>query len=576
MKMSSFKDNPNLVFRLPTKNDVLDAYNKMIGDGFSKDDTLQLLASIIIDTWTKADCPCFDKKIVKNKLLALLKEFKESKREPRESHRKKKPRTNEPTRKSAKKRDQDESSQVDSDKEEKEQGEVETDAEPVPGPSSAVTARPQSRTRASSRASSVNQWQEKASRQLFDILSQAKINSGDYTFDEDFYNDQKGERTLWIEKQQNPEYKAQLEIEQKRERNVARRRELAMGETRSTVEEFESSDDDFADVDLCDYMEESTICTTPEVSDRPSTRSSSALSSQSHLFSTVSVATQTSALHLEDAKFPKVSTRKASKVKGKEGVLIDPKILECIVECETTARCSLAIAIEVTQIVANRIFGQNWLLPLSMDKDHLRDVQLLKRAKKGDHLNEGSQEDIEIETEAETVEPVEEERAKSVDLKEVEDRVSSRKKEDKFRLPSMTAVRNARQLISIATEQKIAEEMLQKECAIIPDGTGRKIIGKVGGAMLQVGGKMRALPFQIMGNETWENWAKFIDHVLSRMAVSSEIEKKELWHSVLLFIHINAKQTKYWQKKLLSTWDLNISQDKSIATFIQCLCLMKK
>ena len=142
MKMSSFKDNPNLVFRLPTKNDVLDAYNKMIGDGFSKDDTLQLLASIIIDTWTKADCPCFDKKIVKNKLLALLKEFKESKREPRESHRKKKPRTNEPTRKSAKKRDQDESSQVDSDKEEKEQGEVETDAEPVPGPSSADTARP--------------------------------------------------------------------------------------------------------------------------------------------------------------------------------------------------------------------------------------------------------------------------------------------------------------------------------------------------------------------------------------------------------------------------------------------------
>ena len=89
MKMSSFKDNPNLVFRLPTKNDVLDAYNKMIGDGFSKDDTLQLLASIIIDTWTKADCPCFDKKIVKNKLLALLKEFKESKREPRESHKEK-------------------------------------------------------------------------------------------------------------------------------------------------------------------------------------------------------------------------------------------------------------------------------------------------------------------------------------------------------------------------------------------------------------------------------------------------------------------------------------------------------
>jgi hypothetical protein len=35
---------------LPTKNDVLDAYNKMIGDGFSKDVNIQLLASITIDT----------------------------------------------------------------------------------------------------------------------------------------------------------------------------------------------------------------------------------------------------------------------------------------------------------------------------------------------------------------------------------------------------------------------------------------------------------------------------------------------------------------------------------------------
>ena len=38
----------------------------------------------------------------------------------------------------------------------------------------------------------------------------------------------------------------------------------------------------------------------------------------------------------------------------------------------------MATAIEVTQIVANRIFGQKWLLPLSMDKDHLREVKYLK------------------------------------------------------------------------------------------------------------------------------------------------------------------------------------------------------
>ena len=50
------------------------------------------------------------------------------------------------------------------------------------------------------------------------------------------------------------------------------------------------------------------------------------------------------------------------------------EVLECVVECETTA-------IGVTQIVANRLFGQNWLLPLEMDKEHLRDVQLLEKAK---------------------------------------------------------------------------------------------------------------------------------------------------------------------------------------------------
>ena len=33
--------------------------------------------------------------------------------------------------------------------------------------------------------------------------------------------------------------------------------------------------------------------------------------------------------------------------------------------------------------------------------------------------------------------------------------------------------------------------MLQKECTIIPDGTGRKVIGKVGSPLLQVEGKAR-------------------------------------------------------------------------------------
>ena len=128
------------------------------------------------------------------------------------------------------------------------------------------------------------------------------------------------------------------------------------------------------------------------------------LSTHCNIFSSVSIATQTEDFHLQEVTFPQISTRKPSKVKGKESVLIDPKILECIVECETTARCSLATAIEVAQIVAYRIFGQKWLLPLSMDKDHLREVKYLKRNIR-DEVTEMNEEDWEVDVEADAAFP---------------------------------------------------------------------------------------------------------------------------------------------------------------------------
>ena len=68
--------------------------------------------------------------------------------------------------------------------------------------------------------------------------------------------------------------------------------------------------------------------------------------------------------------------------------------------------------------------------------------------------------------------------------------------------------------------------------------------------MLQVGGKTRVLTFQIMGNETRQNWAHFLNHVLSRMAALSEIEKKELWGAVLLFISDQCKTNKGLAKEV--------------------------
>ena len=154
-------------------------------------------------------------------------------------------------------------------------------------------------------------WNDTASKELFDIISMTKINSQEkaYTFDEEFYNDQKGPRAMKMEKKENPQYKEQVRQAEKREKNVARRKELAMGLNTSQVDESLSSDES-DDVDLCDYMGESTISSTPEVMDRPATRSSSTLSGHQPIFSTVSVGTQTSPCQFNETSFPQMSTKK--------------------------------------------------------------------------------------------------------------------------------------------------------------------------------------------------------------------------------------------------------------------------
>ena len=130
----------------------------------------------------------------------------------RQSSAKKKTKNEQPTRRAARKRDQ-ETSQEDSDEYELSQSEtvpmVETSSSsclPI-----SCLSRPQSRTRAIFEVTAENQWMLKNSKVLFDILSQAKIHSDN--FDKHFYDDQKGPRIFRIEKKLNPNYKAQCERE---------------------------------------------------------------------------------------------------------------------------------------------------------------------------------------------------------------------------------------------------------------------------------------------------------------------------------------------------------------------------
>ena len=304
-----------LVLPIANQKTVLIGYDKLIKKGCSKDKAALQVTLQLIDTWKKADCPCLDQKLVKKKVLDLLTERSRFIPQPRESHQRKKPRKTEPSRRSARGADQTGTGSQPESQDDDVADEQQEVTEPMPGPSSVDEKRPPSRTRTSFQASPADMWNDTASKELFDIISMTKINSQEkaYTFDEEFYNDQKGPRAMKMEKKENPQYKEQVRQAEKREKNVARRKELAMGLNTSQVDESLSSDES-DDVDLCDYMGESTISSTPEVMDRPATRSSSTLSGHQPIFSTVSVGTQTSPCQFD--LFPKCPQKKKLKQKG--------------------------------------------------------------------------------------------------------------------------------------------------------------------------------------------------------------------------------------------------------------------
>ena len=197
---------------------------------------------------------------------------------------------------------------------------------------SGPSPRPPSRTRSSLKSDPANEYKQLLSEKLFDILSHQKVKST--FFDEDFYNDQKGPRTLWISKKVSSEYKQQTQQQQKTAQTRERRRQLATGESSipsnsiSMGEEFEEEseidleEDDLEEADLDDFMDTSSARDTPEVSDRPCTRSTSALSFHTQILSTLSTSTQTESLSLGEATFPNISTRKVAVVKGKASHLM--------------------------------------------------------------------------------------------------------------------------------------------------------------------------------------------------------------------------------------------------------------
>lgn len=100
-------------------------------------------------------------------------------------------------------------------------------------------------------------------------------------------------------------------------------------------------------------------------------------------------------------------------------------------------------------------------------------------------------------------------------------------------LPDPRSIRYAHQVASCFIEGKIGEEMVRhSKTFLMPDGTSRSKVGKMGGCVVHIKGKVRALKLQKMGVDNRENWADTIVHKLERLATASNLSVKEIYEAV--------------------------------------------
>ena len=74
----------------------------------------------------------------------------------------------------------------------------------------------------------------------------------------------------------------------------------------------------------------------------------------------------------------------------------------------------------------------------------------------------------------------------------------------------MTCVRKTHNLISVYCEGKVADEILEHQAFIIPDGTSRQGVGDLVGAVVKVSSHITALKCLHISKGDRENWAKAI------------------------------------------------------------------
>ena len=103
-------------------------------------------------------------------------------------------------------------------------------------------------------------------------------------------------------------------------------------------------------------------------------------------------------------------------------------------------------------------------------------------------------------------------------------------------LPDVTYVCKNHNLISVYCEGKAADEILEHQVFIIPDGTSIQGIGVLAGAVVKVSSHIRALKCLQIGKGDRENWAKAIYHMLDRLAAASNKDVGNIWCNLVAMV----------------------------------------
>ena len=555
---------------LPTNDDVVRFYVSRIKLNKDKQTSKLELGKLVNRIWESADCcPIAHRHIVIKfeELFQIYKEYHLNGREKR-SHKRQNPRTpSPPTRKSSRLHG----------------GEI---SEPVPSQSesSAVTVAEQapsistSKKRETSpktppkRSASVRHegehihkqaWLEDYGNHLFDVVSRQRLSKianatsqeDTETFDSEYYNDQKNpsQRTHFIEVMKvTKEYYDEQKARQKTQGAKYARHLSAYG-LASDAQQQEDTRDAQAETSSSGESSQTEDDTAYRTSEHPSsivTRSGRRSTEDTPGFSDTM-------MYIGGQDFQSISTRSKKGSRMCHPAYLQSGLMMMALGNESSNQAVLNMFIHDTVV-----YGQQRRLPLRLQKEYQRALKRMKRYLASVEDNERdqpvmdqliprdsgvltdnpeSEEEIEDETtiahendDLQTI--VVETREQGKESKAVKFVKETKLKQNEcldLVLPDPRSVRDAHRVASSFLEGQIGVAMVKnKSNYLMPDGTSRAKVGKMGGALVHISGKVRALKMQIMGSDTRENWADTLIFKLERLAKASEHSVQELYESI--------------------------------------------